>query len=125
MQHQKSSHMLIVEDDESLVRTLIRWILHYWPRMQIEYIHSYRDAQEKNAEREFDYYLIDMNLPDGFGSDLLPQLPQTSVRIGMSGNSIDSAIQQQFTAFFHKPFKLSSLIAYLPEIESNIIQEIH
>ena len=68
---------VLVVDDQPVHRLCARVILQYaWPGCVVEEANSLRWARAFLAERHYDLLLIDLQLPDGFGLDLLlPQPP--------------------------------------------------
>ena len=103
-------HLLIVEDDQALNQMLA---LHFEDEgYSVEGVHSCRDALARLDAGRVDLLLLDQQLPDGKGTDLLravlgrdPGLPV----IMMTGEhdlelAID-AIKQGAADFVHKPVK--------------------
>jgi len=104
-----------VEDEPTIARSLARLIHHHCHALLIDTALTLKDALEKIAFMKYDYWLIDYSLPDGTGDELLLEKDLPPIRIGMSGNQIDPAFQAQFTAFFHKPFDIASLVVHFHE----------
>ena len=72
--------IVLVVDDDPLCRTMIRHMLEPDNIMVIETdsIQSTWELLEANSLVDFDVILLDRNLPDGDGMDLLPRLRQSS-----------------------------------------------
>ena len=67
-----STPRLLVVDDQPVHRLCARVMLQYaWPGCVVEEANSLRWARAFLAERHYDLMLIDLQLPDGFGLELL------------------------------------------------------
>jgi DNA-binding NarL/FixJ family response regulator len=67
---------LLIIDDQTIHRLCARVILqHAWPGCVVEEAGSLSWARAFLAERHYDVMLLDLELPDGFGLDLLRALP--------------------------------------------------
>jgi two-component system response regulator PilR (NtrC family) len=65
---------LLVVDDQSVHRLCARVILQYaWPGCVVEEANSLRWARAFLAERQYDLMLLDLQLPDGLGLELLQE----------------------------------------------------
>ena len=108
--------LLIIEDDSSLSQMLT---LHFEDQgMKVHTAHHCREALEQLAAHSPDLILLDQQLPDGLGSELIPKIleRQPDVRIIMMTGVHDlelaiQAIQQGAADFIHKPVKTSVLQA--------------
>lgn len=114
---------LIIDDNLMLTKTLLQWLRRKWPQITIDIVHTILSAKEKIAQYHYKIFLIDINLPDGNGAELLPILPETSIKLGMSGNIIDGKIQNRFTRFLEKPFRFEDLNPFLSDLNS--IKDLH
>jgi len=90
------------------------------PNCDVDVVSDLQGARKRIKDNRYHLFLLDMNLPDGYGFDLLPDLPAHSIAIGMSGQMIESGIQKRFRAFLEKPFSVSALRPFLEEINHEI-----
>ncbi|BAO43363.1 sigma-54-dependent transcriptional regulator [Thiolapillus brandeum] len=106
--------LLIIEDDSSLSQMLT---LHFEDQgMRVQSAHSCNEALSRLSDHKPDLVLLDQQLPDGLGSELIPRIleQQPDARIIMMTGVHDlelaiQAIQQGATDFIHKPVKTSVL----------------
>ncbi|HEY9582281.1 MAG TPA: response regulator transcription factor, partial [Savagea sp.] len=61
---------ILVVDDEVAIAQMIRIILEKEGWTDITVVHTYQDAEEAIQRENFDFYLLDIMLPDGSGLDL-------------------------------------------------------
>jgi CheY-like chemotaxis protein len=74
--HTQSAPRLLIVDDQPVHRMCARAILQYtWPGCVVEEANSLRWARAFLAERPYDLMLLDLQLPDGMGLELLRQPP--------------------------------------------------
>ena len=109
------NRLLIVEDDRALgegVRMALRG-----PELEAELCHTLADARALLAGREFDLLLLDVNLPDGSGLDLLKELRGTGGPgvILLTANDLETDIVAGLELgaddYITKPFSLAVLRA--------------
>ena len=111
-----SHRLLIVEDDKSLSQMLR---LHFEERaFDVHAAFSCAEALKQSEQLQPDLVLLDQQLPDGLGAELIPRLRQLSPasRIIMMTGVHDlelaiQAIQEGATDFIHKPVKTEALQA--------------
>ena len=102
--------LLIIEDDSSLSQMLT---LHFEDQgMKVQVAHGRARALEKLSSRKPDLVLLDQQLPDGLGSELIPRIlelhPDTRIIMMTGVHDLElaiQAIQQGATDFIHKPVK--------------------
>jgi CheY-like chemotaxis protein len=112
--------MVLVVDDEAVVRTLISNSLRD---------HGYRiietgdgaDALRLVKQHRPAAVVLDIELPAVDGNTILQSLradPDTSPLpvIGMSGYDMDPAAERNFTCFLHKPFSPSDVVFVLAQV---------
>jgi len=100
--------ILIIEDDSSLSQMLT---LHFEDQgMEVQVAHSCGDALDQAEQFQPDLILLDQQLPDGLGNELIPRLlalAGTSRIIMMTGvHDLElaiQAIQDGAADFIHKP----------------------
>ena len=77
---------LLVIDDQAIHRLCARVVLqHAWPGCVVEEVGSLDWARAFLAERHYDVLLLDLELPDGFGLDLLRDSPTSCARTTSPG----------------------------------------
>ena len=107
--------ILIVEDDITL-GSGIRLALQTQD-VQCELSHSLKDARSMLEETSFDLLLLDINLPDGSGLELLDQVRQTSLLpiILLTANDMEmdivNGLESGADDYITKPFSLAVLRA--------------
>ena len=69
--------ILIVEDSEFLNKTIFA-ILNTKKNYSIEQSFDFAQASKKLKENEYDFILLDLNLPDGYGEDLVNDIKNLS-----------------------------------------------
>lgn len=107
--------ILFLEDDAALAKG-IKTALHS-ENVRIEVCRTLAEAQAKAFERKFDLFVLDVNLPDGSGLDLLALIRQTSSVpvILLTANDMEIDIVNGLEAgaddYITKPFSLAVLRA--------------
>lgn len=105
----KPTQLLIVEDEQGLAKALQRRLSA--PRRVIDVVGSMEAAREAVEFADYDLALIDMELPDGFGLDFVPELrqacPSAEAIIMTAHESVDAAVRSVHHGvfdFLRKPF---------------------
>lgn len=107
--------ILVVEDDAYLANNIV----HMLGPLQVEttLVGSKRDALDRAGARPFDVAILDLCLPDGDGSELIPALrardPNTEVVIVTGKASVASAsaaVRTQAVNYLVKPFTTCELV---------------
>lgn len=109
-----SARLLIVEDDPQLNQMLI---FHFEDEgYQLEGVLTCSDAQQRLKENVFDLVLLDQQLPDGTGIDLLEQIkrhnPEQPVVMITGQHDLElaiEAIKKGAADYIHKPLKIEAL----------------
>lgn len=108
--------LLIVEDERALLNSVQSYLID--EGYHCDASATYADADEKLSQYKYDCILIDINLPDGNGLDLIKlakkQNSATGIIIISAKNSLDdriSALQLGADDYLIKPFHLSELNA--------------
>jgi two-component system, NtrC family, response regulator len=68
----QKSNVLIIDDDEGVVRTIIKAFRKL--DINLEYSHNLLDGLKKIDKNDFDAIFLDVNLPDGNGIDKIPYI---------------------------------------------------
>lgn len=109
------NYILILEDDHTLSEG-IRLTLQT-PDLQIEQCFTLQHALTRTRQSTFDLWIVDLNLPDGNGLDLLRELRQTnqSPVILLTANDLESdvvlGLELGADDYITKPFSLAVLRA--------------
>lgn len=111
-----SHKLLIIEDDSSLSQMLT---LHFEDQgMEVRVAHDCKSALEKTQGSQPDLILLDQQLPDGLGSEQIPDLlalsPASRIIMMTGVHDLElaiQAIQDGAADFIHKPVKTRILQA--------------
>jgi CheY-like chemotaxis protein len=106
-------NFLILDDEPCLRDVYSSLISQDAPDSTIVSCGTLQDAITQTNLHDFHIALIDYNLPDGFGTDLIPHLPYTCIKLGMSGNTLPLEICHKFEHFFLKPFIFQNLRPFI------------
>ena len=110
-------NILIVDDDSSL-RVSLKKLLDN-PNYKITTTYGFKDTKELNSNIKWDLAIVDLNLNDGKGTDLITDLknknPNLQSILITGENSIHTtiaqAIHQGIFYFMPKPFEPSTLVS--------------
>ncbi|MHA4811369.1 response regulator transcription factor [Flavitalea flava] len=113
--------LLIVEDEKTLAESILSYLKQ--ENFTCDLADSYRIALEKTEQFEYDCILLDINLRDGNGLDLLKELKNNhksdGVLIISARNSLEdkvAGLQLGADDYLPKPFHLSELSARVTAI---------
>ena len=107
------ARILLIEDDENISEKTAEYLTE--KGYNVTSVKNYREAVEKKNE-SFDIALVDINLPDGRGNELIKDLKEKNTRVIITTvkndedfivKSLDSGADDYIT----KPFNLSILRA--------------
>lgn len=117
--------ILLIEDEKAIAETVREYLTaegHI-----CEEVNNYTDAVEKIELYQYDCLVVDINLPDGSGLDLITLLKKrssdTGVIIVSARNSLENRIEGLEIGadnYLTKPFQLSELNALLKSINRRI-----
>ena len=114
-------NLLIIEDEPDLAQSIIK----YFDKdgFHCEWVNNLKDGLEKIHLFTYDCLLVDLNLPDGKGMDLIEQLKKAKSQSGIiiisAKNSVDDKIKGLEIGaddYLAKPFDLSELNARIKSI---------
>ena len=88
----KNYNILIVEDSTSLVRIIDSTFKTLGFNTHLAM--SLKEAREKIENLKIDYVILDINLPDGHGYDLIKELSATSTKIIVLTSQTDSQLKE-------------------------------
>lgn len=91
---QKEYEILIVEDSEFFAKVLLKNLAKY-PEYHVELALSYKEAQEKFKQKEYDYIILDLFLPDAYGEELVDAvMRQTEAKIIILTSEVDFYVRE-------------------------------
>jgi DNA-binding response OmpR family regulator len=113
--------ILLVEDEKELAASILSYL-----RMEgyvCEAVHQFDTAVEKIHLYAYDCALIDINLPDGSGLDIIRKLKETSATCGIIIISARNSLEDRITGlelgaddYLIKPFNLPELNARIRSV---------
>lgn len=113
--------LLIVEDDIELLRTILKYFDAFG--YVLEKAKTLKEGREKLAEHSYDCVILDLNLPDGDGIELLHQIKSKDKTTGVIILSANSSLETKVAGlevgaddYLTKPFHLSELNARVKSI---------
>jgi DNA-binding response OmpR family regulator len=115
-------NILIVEDEKSLALEVNEFLTH--EGFTVEHARTKHSAADKILANNYDFILLDLNLPDGDGFDLLSTLKsiknrEDAVIILTARGAVDDRIlglEQGADDYLAKPFSLNELLARIHAI---------
>jgi len=110
-------HVLAV-DDSPMILKLVKMTLESQPHWQVDTAECAQDAQNKWALGQYDLLIVDFNMPDATGLEMIEGLsPHPSEKFPIiilsadNGNDLkQQARNLQVNGWMHKPFQPQSLI---------------
>ncbi len=113
--------ILIIEDEIELAESMVSYLKVEGYVCETAY--NYEEASEKINLYKYDCALVDINLPDGSGLDIIRELKSLKVECGIiiisARNSIDDRIEGLDIGaddYLTKPFNLSELNARIKSV---------
>ncbi len=117
--------ILIIEDEKTLTDSVVEY-LHEEGHI-CEAVYTYFDALEKVELYEYDCIVVDINLPDGSGLDIIKHIKKSAKSLGIiiisARNSLENRIEGLEIGadnYLTKPFHLAELNAHLKSINRRI-----
>ena len=108
--------ILVIEDNLALLSSIAQTL--EGENFLCELAESYAEAHEKIHLYEYDLLVVDINLPDGSGLNIIRELkrvnPQTGVIVVSARNSIDNKVEGLELGaddYITKPFDMAELVA--------------
>jgi len=106
--------ILIVEDEKELLNTTCNYLKK--EEFVCEKAETYFDAEDKLISYDYDIVILDINLPDGNGLDLLKFIKKTKAEIGVLIVSAKDSLDDKLKGldlgaddYITKPFHLAEL----------------
>lgn len=113
--------ILIIEDEEALQNSIIGFLSD--EGYVCEAADNYKDAIEKVSLYKYDCVLVDINLPDGSGFDIIKHIKDKGIVTGIivisARNTLDDRIKGLDTGaddYITKPFSLTELNARIKSL---------
>lgn len=113
--------ILIVEDDLEILRTVLKYFDSFG--YVLEKAKNYKDGLSKINEYLYDCVILDLNLPDGDGIELLAMIKGKNKSTGVIILSANSSIETKVAGleigaddYLTKPFHLSELNARVKSV---------
>ena len=107
---------ILILDDEPMFRRHLAGDIHKnYPQLSITSCETIQEAKLALKLNFVDAAIINYNLHDGYGEEVLPSLPPVCVTIGMSAQFLPADIRERFNAFLTKPFTWNELNAVLKD----------
>ncbi|WP_271768026.1 response regulator transcription factor [Aquimarina algiphila] len=113
--------ILIVEDEHLIAESMLRYLER--EGYQCEWADNLVKAKEKSWDFEYDCMIIDINLPDGSGLDIIEQIKEMNSNSGIIIVSARNAITDRIKGldigaddYLTKPFDLAELNARIKSI---------
>lgn len=117
--------ILIIEDEKTLTDSIVDY-LHEEGHI-CEAVYTYIDAIDKIESFDYDCIVVDINLPDGSGLDIIKHIKKSSKPVGIiiisARNSLENRIEGLEIGadnYLTKPFHLAELNAHLKSINRRI-----
>jgi APA family basic amino acid/polyamine antiporter len=108
-------HILLLDFDSSECHYLSSEIQRNFPNLTVIRCETLQEAKMAMRNYYIDLAIIDENLYDGYGNDLLANLPAACITIGMSLQYLPVEIRHKFREFLIKPFKMEELVAIMKD----------
>lgn len=114
-------NVLIVDDEEDIGAMLIRFLNR--EGIDTVYADRIKKAEDIMIDKTFDFYLLDLNLPDGTGFDLIPSIhdQDSSAKIivisaydGVA--ETDKARELKVDRFIRKPFTKKEVLQTIADL---------
>lgn len=112
--------LLIIEDDQELLRSILKYFDAFGYRL--DKAKSLKEGLEK-IQHQYDCVVLDINLPDGTGLDIIRQLRKDQQKTGILILSANESLEDRLDGlelgaddYLTKPFHLAELHARLKSI---------
>ena len=115
----KNNKVLIIEDEEELCYILKRFLSK--KRFDVDYAMNLKDGLDCLKKTDFDVLILDNNLPDGKGMDLIPRIRAAMPKITIIAISAlglkPSALAAGASFFIEKPVSLSEIYHMITSLQ--------
>lgn len=113
--------ILVIEDDVEMLRTILRYLDSFG--FVCEGARSFADGAEKIGTYQYDCIVLDVNLTDGNGLDLIPAVKESQEHTGLLILSANDKVEDRIRGldegaddYLTKPFHLAELNARIRSI---------
>ena len=117
--------ILIVEDEKPLSDSIVEYLGE--EGHHCEAVYGYNDALEKIGMYQYDCIVVDINLPDGNGLDLIRFIKNKSISLGIIIISARGSLENRIEGleigadnYLTKPFHLAELNAHLKSVNRRV-----
>src|SRR5690606_1287652 len=117
----KAVKLLIVEDNSQLLKTILQSLNA--EDFVCEAADNFSAAHEKISLYHYDLFIVDINLPDGSGLDLIrtckKQAPETGIIVISARNSLENRVEGLELGaddYLTKPFDMAELVARVKSV---------
>ena len=117
--------ILIIEDEKTLSDSIVEYLTQ--EGYLCETSNNFNEAIEKISLYDYDCTLVDLNLPDGSGLDIIKKIKKSSNTMGIiiisARNSLDDKIKGLDIGadkYLTKPFHLAELNAHIKSIKRRL-----
>ncbi len=115
---------LIVDDEEDIGLMVSRFLRK--EGLQVSYADRINMAKEIISDQSFDFYLLDLHLPDGTGFDLIPKIKEDSseskvivISAHDGPDEMKKVRELGVDAFIKKPFTKGQVMEVMSDLGNN------
>ncbi|MBT29367.1 MAG: DNA-binding response regulator [Thalassobius sp.] len=108
--------ILVVEDEKGLAESIAEYLSK--ENFVVEVVYDYHEAREKISVYNYDCTIVDLNLPNGNGFDIVSHIKKQDISTGIIIISARNAVEDKIRGleigsddYLTKPFHLSELNA--------------
>ncbi len=117
--------LLIIEDEKPLSDSIVEYLTKEGYVCDAAYDHA--NALERIDESSYDCYVVDINLPDGNGLEIIKHLKRKAINAGIIIISARISLENRIEGldvgadhYLTKPFNLAELNAHLKSIQRRL-----
>ncbi|MBO6633891.1 ATP-binding protein [Parvibaculum sp.] len=99
LRHTEMPSILHIEDDEDVLQVMA---IALGSEVEVAFARTFSEAREQLFDRTFDVVILDLDLPDGWGADLLAFIPSTTAVIVFSASEIEGVLAEKVEAALTK-----------------------
>ena len=117
--------IFVLEDEKALANSIVDYLTVVGHICEVVY--SYEDAITKIELYEYECFVIDINLPDGSGLDVIRRIKEKRLSSGIIIISARDSIEDRIEGieigadhYLNKPFHLAELNAYIKSVKRRV-----